>query len=806
MQLNSRLASPKRSSVSLKTNFETDISRKIRSESLSSSGSESVSTFTSSLGSAALEDQHHCAPLIAMKGHLTEQIAVYGTAQPNNEHKIPEYAIANVKQIEKHSKVASSTSRDSCLSTRRKIASNQDATCNKPQRTSKNCRSILSSGPKAKRNGLITENPSIPLGEMTRHSTPTHRRIRSHDQILPQKINGPVRIQSLGNYNGSKGIKENQTRSKLSCSSMQNDSSTSSERFLIDKLWPSYENNKTSNEIITIDSLLFKQKIAESEVADLLKSTTSLIAFLRQTQQVEVRKLRGGLWQLTRHCGKLTEICESQLRASQQMHTIKEGEGMESKIHNVKREDHTVKGEGATTSNQTKKRVISQNGHGRLQSSSGTSSPETGDVESTLAASVDQLMKQATDQIEKTWKTRFDKIQAEHQNALTQERERAKQTMTNSTKLVSELLHEKDASIKELREECGKLEMQKRHADIDLDAAHKELNLVRSHLQAFDQELTTNAATFWQKTTDLAKHNRILAEEVAQSKQTITKLNERIDSLQLENKDVRQENSTLVKSLQDLDTSHTVEHETFTAMEQKFENEKARREKFQVSVEQLTVENTALYAQMVALQTTHEARMEELRIRFEQKHECLLKEVSQLRNHNRLIQQSRIMMNDQENPEQNQEASMVPLPISEKSTKTTQQIEEMAKELLILRADLDAKSGKINVLEKQVLESELSCRKLRNTIQELRGNIRVHVRLRPFLPSDGAMSQENTAPALICDVHNSTMSASRENQRPFSFDKVYDQSSTQECVFQVWPSSNEIICSYLSEALLLGCI
>ena len=131
---------------------------------------------------------------------------------------------------------------------------------------------------------------------------------------------------------------------------------------------------------------------------------------------------------------------------------------------------------------------------------------------------------------------------------------------------------------------------------------------------------------------------------------------------------------------------------------------------------------------------------------------------------------------------------MCSLAISEQATNQSQQIEEMAKELLNLRADFDAKSEKSNVLEKQVLESELSCRKLRNTIQELRGNIRVHVRLRPFLPSDGAMLQESTSPALICDVHNSTMSIAGEKQRPFSFDKVYDQSSTQQCVFQVIPS------------------
>ena len=64
-----------------------------------------------------------------------------------------------------------------------------------------------------------------------------------------------------------------------------------------------------------------------------------------------------------------------------------------------------------------------------------------------------------------------------------------------------------------------------------------------------------------------------------------------------------------------------------------------------------------------------------------------------------------------------------------------QQVRES--ELLELRTDLSERDRTIKELQEQVSEAEKARREMHNKIQELRGNIRVMVRCRPFLAGDG---------------------------------------------------------------------
>ena len=53
-----------------------------------------------------------------------------------------------------------------------------------------------------------------------------------------------------------------------------------------------------------------------------------------------------------------------------------------------------------------------------------------------------------------------------------------------------------------------------------------------------------------------------------------------------------------------------------------------------------------------------------------------------------------------------------------------------------LQREVDEVKNKFQEEEKKNFAMEADRRKLQNTIQELRGNVRVFARLRPFLPSD----------------------------------------------------------------------
>lgn len=100
----------------------------------------------------------------------------------------------------------------------------------------------------------------------------------------------------------------------------------------------------------------------------------------------------------------------------------------------------------------------------------------------------------------------------------------------------------------------------------------------------------------------------------------------------------------------------------------------------------------------------------------------------------------------------------------------------------------------VDDLRKKLLESEQKRKQLHNTLQELRGNIRVFVRCRPFLPGDGEEypNAENLDPNVGgcvrfhkdgTSVSLSSSSSTRSTPQVFNFDQVFKCDSSQDEVF-----------------------
>ena len=100
----------------------------------------------------------------------------------------------------------------------------------------------------------------------------------------------------------------------------------------------------------------------------------------------------------------------------------------------------------------------------------------------------------------------------------------------------------------------------------------------------------------------------------------------------------------------------------------------------------------------------------------------------------------------------------------------------------VLRARIEERDKRISQLELQLLEGEKLRRQMHNAIQELRGNIRVYVRTRPFLPGD---KQTNDSPVDVSPDGESLTIIDRRNGSPFDFkfNKVFPPSAGQELVF-----------------------
>ena len=104
-------------------------------------------------------------------------------------------------------------------------------------------------------------------------------------------------------------------------------------------------------------------------------------------------------------------------------------------------------------------------------------------------------------------------------------------------------------------------------------------------------------------------------------------------------------------------------------------------------------------------------------------------------------------------------------------------------DVAVLKARCDALLRRVKELEAQLAKGEELRRQLHNVIQELRGNIRVFVRTRPFLGGDGS-TQEN-AIDMKPDGEQLTIFDKRSNKPyNFHFDKTFSASAGQDQVFE----------------------
>lgn len=102
-------------------------------------------------------------------------------------------------------------------------------------------------------------------------------------------------------------------------------------------------------------------------------------------------------------------------------------------------------------------------------------------------------------------------------------------------------------------------------------------------------------------------------------------------------------------------------------------------------------------------------------------------------------------------------------------------------------SDHSSLSRRIQELEEQILAGDIQRRKLHNIVQELRGNVRVFARVRPYLPNDNVDEALVTKPTVAVGQEGASLriEKTRKNneERPeehmFSFDKVFGQSSSQ---------------------------
>jgi kinesin family protein C1 len=124
--------------------------------------------------------------------------------------------------------------------------------------------------------------------------------------------------------------------------------------------------------------------------------------------------------------------------------------------------------------------------------------------------------------------------------------------------------------------------------------------------------------------------------------------------------------------------------------------------------------------------------------------------------------------------------------VMKQMTEMLESREEMSKQLSSqdhLAQDFESAKREIFRLQNLLNVSETARRKLHNRVQELRGNIRVFVRVRPFLPSDGVEFNEKH-PSLRCLPDGQGINIAAKKEHKFAFDRVFKRESSQSEVFE----------------------
>ena len=102
----------------------------------------------------------------------------------------------------------------------------------------------------------------------------------------------------------------------------------------------------------------------------------------------------------------------------------------------------------------------------------------------------------------------------------------------------------------------------------------------------------------------------------------------------------------------------------------------------------------------------------------------------------------------------------------------------------ILKAQIEERDRRIAELEEKLQSGEQLRRALHNRIQELRGNVRVYVRTRPFLPTDGAAARHSSIDILPDGESLTILGKHVGENHAFKFDKVFAPSTGQDMVFE----------------------
>ncbi|CAM9263839.1 unnamed protein product [Ectocarpus sp. 13 AM-2016] len=356
-----------------------------------------------------------------------------------------------------------------------------------------------------------------------------------------------------------------------------------------------------------------------------------------------------------------------------------------------------------------------------------------------------------------------------------------------------ELVSRSEANLRSARvaeDRCREVERRKSEMEEERHSLDAELRRLRGEIE---QRESKTAASFWQRTVAADREKTRLENALDQAEAKVVTLGKEKSELEAGLMPIQSENSSLKFRVME---AEKVASRVLTA------EEGLRFSETQLEV--LKSELAATSAQLTAVQTELAQQKAGARKQLEEKERKAGDDMSSLRMEMQRLQETicsqadrvvaasmselsptndtggRAMVTAQ--AETGSAVALSDAALSSEAARIRQQ------ELSSLRSRLEVSLERTRVLEKQVEEGEEERRRMHNAILDLTGSVRVYVRARPFLKSDGEQAADQGEAVVRCGADATSIAVlppdAPNRSISCAFDHVFGGHASQEDVFK----------------------
>jgi kinesin family member C1 len=287
-----------------------------------------------------------------------------------------------------------------------------------------------------------------------------------------------------------------------------------------------------------------------------------------------------------------------------------------------------------------------------------------------------------------------------------------------------------------------------------------------------------------EKLTKVNEERRELEQKLSKSEADLIKMTRDYEDAVSNIAILKEEKSTLETNVSDMNERNQTLNEEKAILTDKLTTSEGTRATQEFQIKSFETELNVLRTEKVKSEKQHQEEFNELN----QKYNVVNKELMETKTSLTLISDKKDSLDTQlaaftANQGASQQEQM------EKICKLSVENETLKKQLGTASehaVQLLEAEKKIKELEDKIYSREAERRKLHNLVQELRGNVRVAVRVRPLLGNEPNEEKDEFG-AVKCDKHASFVTLQRSDPKKgnaaFNFDKVFDDTTTNKDVF-----------------------